>query len=296
MLFSPSSSLWNRGALGLGPHFSPMFTAPSLFAPSTPWGFGAADRYFGPTSTMLQAEMMQFLLNLLILYLLLQQMNRGAMGLGFPGLLVASLWPGAGRALGGDMSAGPSWGSRSRISGWGSDDTFDPREGANPVTEDPVGAPPGAVAFRGAMAIDGDGSFDPRASRDPAWQGRTSLKWNGRSADANQIPYVVLSPSAARSIGANLGDLVRVRANGRTVYAIYADSGPRVGEASMRTARALGINDSPIGGGKSGGVEYTVLPGSGARIRSMARPPTYDEIQAMGKMAFGDQDPNVAVA
>jgi hypothetical protein len=133
------------------------------------------------------------------------------------------------------------------------------------------------------MAIDGDGSHDKRATGDPAWQGRTSLKWNGRSADANSVPYVVMSPSAARQAGAKLGDLVRVRANGREVKAIYADNGPRVGEASMRTARALGINDDPVRGGKAGGVEYQVLPGSGDAIRRMSRPPTFDEVQR----AFG---------
>jgi hypothetical protein len=147
------------------------------------------------------------------------------------------------------------------------------------------GTPRGSVTFTDRMKIDGDGARSSYGDR--AYNRHTSLQWHGRAANADEVPYVVLSPSKAREMGAQLGDLVRVQHGGRTVYAIYADNGRRLGEASIRTAQALNIPSSPVTGGVSGGVQYTVLPGSGAAIRDRASPPTFEEIQQAGRQAFG---------
>lgn len=84
--------------------------------------------------------------------------------------------------------------------------------------------------------------------------------------DAETIPYIVL-PGRMQG-GASLGDFAMVvnRKNGQTVGAICGDIGPRVkiGEASIATANALGIPDSPRNGGVTSKiVSYIIFVGSG---------------------------------
>jgi peptidoglycan hydrolase-like protein with peptidoglycan-binding domain len=147
-----------------------------------------------------------------------------------------------------------------------------------------------ALSFRANMAIDSDGA-NPSFG-DPDHQNQTSMKWNGRSSlNANETPYMVLPPALAQASGAKLGDLVRMRYGDKTVYGIYGDVGPhgKLGEASMATARALGINPDPRRGGLDEGsqsVDYTVLPGTGAAVRGA--PKSFDQIQALGAAAFAD--------
>jgi len=67
--------------------------------------------------------------------------------------------------------------------------------------------------------------------------------------------------------GAKLGDVALVynEKTGDNCYAIYGDVGPssKIGEASMRLAQALKIDDSPKAGGtESKIVVYLVFPGS----------------------------------
>jgi hypothetical protein len=62
-----------------------------------------------------------------------------------------------------------------------------------------------------------------------------------------------------------MGDLCMVRHGDKVSPAIFGDVGPRnkLGEGSTCLAQNLGINSDPNRGGTSGGVEYTVFPGSG---------------------------------
>ncbi len=121
------------------------------------------------------------------------------------------------------------------------------------------------VYFRAGMAIDADGS--PRARQiDPTGQTQTSLRHpDGRSVDAENIPYFVLPGGKYASLGIKLGDIAAVRYNGKVAFAVFADVGPRskLGEGSIALAQELGIPANPRSGGVRGGVEYLVFPGSG---------------------------------
>jgi hypothetical protein len=138
------------------------------------------------------------------------------------------------------------------------DKVFDGTAGAAPV----AAAPSGKRVVRAGMAIDTDGSHF--APEDPDWRGGTALNYahHGGPLDASKIPYVVIPLDEK---GIKLGDYVVVRYRGRSVLAIVGDRGPRFGEASAATARALGIAPSGLNGGVESGVTYTFFPGSGRR-------------------------------
>jgi hypothetical protein len=83
--------------------------------------------------------------------------------------------------------------------------------------------------------------------------------------DSGSIPFFVLPGNHAN--GAKLGDvgLVYNSKTGDNCYAIYADVGPgsKIGEASMRLAKALTIDPDPKKGGtESKIIVYLVFPGS----------------------------------
>ena len=115
------------------------------------------------------------------------------------------------------------------------------------------------------MAIDADGS--PRARQiDPTGQTQTSLRYpDGRSVNAETVPYFVLPGGQYKHLGIKLGDIAAVRYNGKVAFAVFADVGPRhkLGEGSIALAQELGIPASPRTGGVRSGVEYLVFPGSG---------------------------------
>src|SRR5258708_25534002 len=166
------------------PSFSPQ-GFPGAVDRSSAFGFPAnqADMYFGPGEAAAQMNGLVVLIEIMALAMMVAQRMAGT-GRSFSGM---------GNPSEGSSNTGPFDSSR-RVQSWcGGGDP-------NPVTPDPTNTPGGAVTFRAGMAIDGDGSFDPRARNDPDWQPQTSLKWNGQSADASQVPYVVMSPSAARSV------------------------------------------------------------------------------------------------
>lgn len=101
-----------------------------------------------------------------------------------------------------------------------------------------------------------------------------------RYVDATQIPYIVLPPGEQRT-GARLGDIAFVynTQNGRSSFAIYADSGPKneIGEGSIALAAQLGINSSAKKGGQASGVIYLVFVGSGDK-----KVKTVEEIDTIG--------------
>jgi hypothetical protein len=86
-----------------------------------------------------------------------------------------------------------------------------------------------------------------------------------RYVDSESIPFFVLP--GGHNNGAKLGDcgLVYNTATGDNCFAIFADTGPagKIGEASMRLATALKINNDPKKGGVSSKtIGYLVFPGS----------------------------------
>jgi len=86
-----------------------------------------------------------------------------------------------------------------------------------------------------------------------------------RYLDSERIPFIVLP--GGHSNGAKLGDvcLCLNTKTGDNCYGIYGDVGPgnKLGEASMRMAHALKIDNNPkTGGTESKHVAYLVFPGS----------------------------------
>ena len=148
----------------------------------------------------------------------------------------------------------------------------------------------GAFQWTGGMNVDTDGGTSREARSDRYYQSQTSMKFAGnKSLNSDNIPYVVLPPSLAKATGAKLGDLVEVKKNGKSMYAIYGDVGPsmKLGEGSLALAKAFDRRAGPNNGIDSG-VTYTVLPGSGAAagIRNGGPSVNNEAIQAAGEQAF----------
>jgi Fungal chitosanase of glycosyl hydrolase group 75 len=170
----------------------------------------------------------------------------------------------------------------------------------SPRAYHPDGSPPGEDLLANAggpgnwFGVVTDNRGDPFVQRrsDPApgfYVSPTSLADPARAirdprryVDASKVPYVVLPPKVQEA-GARIGDLaaVRNRTNGKIVFAIVADTGPRtkIGEGSMALARALGFRASPKTGSGAGerDVGYVVFTGSGNR-----RPQPVAAINAKG--------------
>ncbi len=145
--------------------------------------------------------------------------------------------------------------------------TEDGTASGRPVVQGPSDPAPGHYVSTTAL----EDRFRPRTS--PA-----------RYVDSAKMPYVVLSPSLLQPKGpARLGDFAVVRRDGRTVFAIVADIGPKnqLGEGSIALARALGVSSDPKRGGVKSGVTFVVLPGSGN-----GKPVTIDELERQGRRAW----------
>ncbi|MCC7531803.1 MAG: glycoside hydrolase family 75 protein [Candidatus Melainabacteria bacterium] len=146
------------------------------------------------------------------------------------------------------------------------------------------------VYFKAGMTIDADGS--PRARQiDPTGQTQTSLRYpDGRSVNAETVPYFVLPGGKYKHLGISLGDIAAVRYNGKVAFAVFADVGPRhkLGEGSIALAQELGIPASPRTGGVRSGVEYLVFPGSGDRTPGDPRRNFYAGAQML-RGAQGDK-------
>ncbi len=85
--------------------------------------------------------------------------------------------------------------------------------------------------------------------------------------NATKIPYIVLPPEVAERFDISLGDMAVVinKRNGRSSFAIFADTGPshQIGEGSIALAKALGLPSDPRIDTTEGGLLYMVFPGSG---------------------------------
>jgi hypothetical protein len=125
------------------------------------------------------------------------------------------------------------------------------------------------LEYTSGMAVDADGAGNAWR-QDPTGQRSTSFADKQGFLDPTKDRYVVLpSGFMANHPGVHLGDIVAVTYKGKTVYAMYGDSGPasKIGEASESVASALGINANPVHGGVGSGVTYVVFPGSGTGSR-----------------------------
>lgn len=119
----------------------------------------------------------------------------------------------------------------------------------------------------------------------------TAWQPGGKNLNADKIPYVVVPPEMLKAGSIKKGDFVLVKYNGKETFAVVGDVGParQAGEASMETARRLGMNPHPSYGGRDDkyqDVEYIVLPGSRDTYNPKNKMLTADEIQAKGKEAF----------
>ena len=93
---------------------------------------------------------------------------------------------------------------------------------------------------------------------DATMQDITWLEWGPGSrkteVNAEEVPYIAIPPQF-RDVGKiRPGDLALVRYGYHAVYVVVGDLGNdfRAGEASMRTARELGLSVDPNSGGLSG--------------------------------------------
>lgn len=121
------------------------------------------------------------------------------------------------------------------------------------------------VTYKAKAAVDTDG-FGPLHG-DPDAQRDTSLHFNGKPLNADEDRYIVVPPAIRDGV---LGVVLGCQAyaqnlrNGQTTACVVGDIGPhrKLGEVSVATARALGINPSPTSGGVDEHIiHYTLHPG-----------------------------------
>lgn len=124
-----------------------------------------------------------------------------------------------------------------------------------------------SVSYRAKAAIDSDGT-GPHYG-DPTAQDQTTYK---PDLNADEDKYIVVPPLIRDGVaGVVMGCKAHVRnkLNGKETDAVVGDIGPRkkLGEISIATAKALGINWSPTSGGEDRHViEYTLWPGIPAEV------------------------------
>lgn len=132
----------------------------------------------------------------------------------------------------------------------------------------------GSVTFTAGANIDNDGP-NGNPEGDPYHQEETSLRLNGKSINAETVPYIVVPPAIIRGVApVVLGCEAVVWYGPKCVNAVTADIGPKnkLGEISVECARRLGINPSPLHGGVSGGVHYELHPGVPAVVDGITYP------------------------
>ena len=80
--------------------------------------------------------------------------------------------------------------------------------------------------------------------------------------DAEQIPYVVF-PANFRDVELGACGVILNTQNGKLTHAIFADTNPRVGEASIKAARNLGLTqNNPRNGVDENIFIYLIFPGT----------------------------------
>lgn len=128
----------------------------------------------------------------------------------------------------------------------------------------------GSISYHAKFAVDTDGSGplhgDPCAQRD------TSLHFDGKPLNADVDKYSVVPPAILNGVnGVVLGCRMHCRnlENGLESSAVVGDVGPhkKLGEGSAALASALGINPSPVSGGRAEHIVFWQLwPGEAATV------------------------------
>lgn len=111
----------------------------------------------------------------------------------------------------------------------------------------------GKVWFVGDFDIDADGG--PKPPNDPSWQSETTLKFHGKSINAQEVAGMVVPGWLPHAVGpVVLGCQGRVTnlSNGLSALCVVHDTGPlkKTGEGTPFLARLLGINDDAGNGGE----------------------------------------------
>ena len=165
-----------------------------------------------------------------------------------------------------------------------------------------VGAPQGqGIGIMAPMAADSDGAKGGHNDSSTHSE-KTSLMVGGQALDASAVCYVVLPLQEdwkcfSELQQVKLGDLVKISANGKTVWGIAGDKGPadssKFGEASLACIKQLG--QDPKGGntGLDGQALYEFVPGSGGN----APPSSNEEVKSRLASLSGPQggDPGAKV-
>ncbi len=128
-----------------------------------------------------------------------------------------------------------------------------------------------AVFWTADMDIDSDGRETPlcNKSRDPWHQNELSC---GTDIAADETSYFVIPlgrPANAKQRGIEIGQVAAIIYSNQVVYAVFLDEcGVKgvIGEASIATARRLGVDADPKTGGTDGPVTYLVFTGASGRI------------------------------
>lgn len=131
----------------------------------------------------------------------------------------------------------------------------------------------GSLTYLSSCAIDGDGTGPSHG--DPDYQDATSLRYDGKSLNADDNAYIVVPPELICAVsGVVLGCKAIVTSvfNGTQVAAVVGDVGPvgKLGEFSINVANQLGIPDSPTTGGTNDHIVAVQLyPGVPAQVYGM---------------------------
>jgi hypothetical protein len=128
-----------------------------------------------------------------------------------------------------------------------------------------------ATFWTADMDIDSDGRETPLCNkqRDPDFQNELSC---GTDVAADETPYFVIpigSPASSKKRGIEIGQVAAIIYRNQVAYAVFLDEcGDRtlIGEASIATAKLLGVDPDPKTGGTDGPVTYIVFTGQSGRI------------------------------
>lgn len=157
----------------------------------------------------------------------------------------------------------------------------------------------GAIFWSADMDIDCDGVTTTNcpgtgADKDGSYYYQTAFAGphsaqskNGPALTAEKTPYVVIPGEISNVDQQNGGNIVAVVYKDQIEFAVFGDtieyqsgdSGEPIGEASVRTAKGLGIPASPASGGVGSGVTYIAFTGKGSQPKDME---DVAEIQALG--------------
>jgi Fungal chitosanase of glycosyl hydrolase group 75 len=125
------------------------------------------------------------------------------------------------------------------------------------------------------MTIDCDGSGG-NPDNDPYFQPHTSLKHDGESLNAYEVPFVVVPPfviGCVKPVVMGCAAVVINLSDGQATVAVVGDCGPtkKIGEASCKCASEIGLDGDPNRGGTEKKiVRYMIWPGVPAYVNGVA--------------------------